>query len=158
MAPELVWGVVPRLIGLAFLTAFLSLSRQVVPLVGARGVSPLGDRMARLRKDVPAPRRWFEMPSLFWLSSSDLALAALPWLGVLGACLAIAGGALGWWGLLLCWLCFLSLDVCALWLPWDTLLLEVGFLALFLPPTQALPGWKQRCCPWPAWLSCSAGC
>ncbi|MCB9898362.1 MAG: lipase maturation factor family protein [Planctomycetes bacterium] len=139
LAPELVWGLLPRVVGAAFLIAFVSLSRQVVPLVGSRGVSPLRHRIARLRRDVPAPRRLFEMPGLVWLSHSDAALAALPWLGASGALLAIVGGPAGFFGLLLCWLCWLSLDVCGLWLPWDTLLLEAGFLALFLPATHALP-------------------
>ncbi len=137
--PELVWGLLPRLVGASFAVAFLSLSRQVVPLVGSRGVSPLRARLDWLRREVPAPRRWVEQPTLFWLSASDRALAAAPWIGVLGGLLAIVGGPVGWWGLLLCWLCWLSLDVCSLWLPWDTLLMEVGFLALFLPATHALP-------------------
>ena len=124
---------------MVFALAFLSLSRQVVPLVGSRGVSPLALRLARLRRDVPAPRCWFEQPTLFWFNHSDRALALLPWVGVLGGVLAVIGGPVGWVGLFLCWICYLSLDVCGLWLPWDTLLLEVGFLSLFLPATNALP-------------------
>ena len=147
LPPELVWGLVPRIVGAAFLIAFVSLSRQVVPLVGSRGVSPLRHRIARLRRDVPAPRRWFEMPGFVWLSHSDAALAALPWLGVLGGLLAIVGGSAGFFGLLVCWLCYLSLDVCGLWLPWDTLLLEVGFLALFLPTTHVLPDVQALAAP-----------
>jgi hypothetical protein len=139
LSPELVWGLLPRIIGAAFVIAFLSLSRQVVPLVGRRGVSPLHQRLARLARDVPAPRRWLEQPTLFWLHCGDRALAALPWVGALGGALAILGGPLGWWGIALCWVCWLSLDVCGLWLPWDTMLMEVGFLALFLPATRALP-------------------
>ncbi|RKY21060.1 MAG: hypothetical protein DRQ55_05620 [Planctomycetota bacterium] len=139
LAPELIWGLLPRIIGAAFAVAFLSLSRQVVPLVGRRGISPLHQRLARLARDVPAPRRWFEQPTLFWLHCSDRALALTPLLGTAGAALAICGGPLGWWGLLICWLCYLSLDVCGLWLPWDTMLLELGFLSLFLPTAQALP-------------------
>lgn len=139
LTPDLVWGLLPRLLGLAFVIAFVSLSRQVVPLVGSRGVSPLHHRLARLRRDVPAPRRWFEAPTLFWFGHGDATLATLPWVGVVGGAFAMLGGPLGWWGLLLCWLCYLSLDVVGLWLPWDTLLLEAGFLALFLPATALLP-------------------
>jgi hypothetical protein len=139
LSPELVWGLLPRILGVVFVVAFLSLSRQVVPLVGRRGVSPLAIRLARLSRDVPAPRRWFEAPTLFWFLRGDAALAALPWVGVFGGALAVYGGPWGALGLALCWLCYLSLDVCGLWLPWDTMLLEVGFLGLFLPATRALP-------------------
>jgi len=147
LTPELIWGLAPRILGAVFVVAFASLARQVVPLVGKRGVSPLHQRLARLRRDVPAPRCWFEQPTLFWFCCRDGALAALPWIGALGGALAVYGGPLGWYGLLLCWLCYLSLDVCGLWLPWDTLLLEVGFLALFLPATLALPDVEATAAP-----------
>lgn len=149
LSPELVWGLLPRILGAVFVLAFLSLSRQVLPLVGRAGISPLHQRLTRLARDVPAPRRWLEQPTLFWLNCNDRALAALPWIGMVGGLLAVFGGALGGWGLLICWLCWLSLDVCGLWLPWDTLLMEVGFLSLFLPATHALPELTATAVPLP---------
>ena len=155
VAPELVWGLLPRLLGLVYVVAFLSLARQVVPLVGRRGLSPLHRRLDALHAELPAPRRWLEQPTLLWfgrarLRRSDDLLALLPWVGVLGGVLAMIGGPVGWVGLFLGWACFLSLDVCALWLPWDTLLLEAGFLALFLPGTAALPELTATELPLPA--------
>jgi hypothetical protein len=139
LTPEVIWGLLPRVIGGVFLISLASLLRQVVPLVGSRGIAPVGERLNRLRQDYPGIRCYFDRPTLLWLHSSDRFLQAIPILGCLGGCLAIYGGPLGWWGLLLCWLCYLSLDVCGLWLPWDTMLFEAGFLALFLPAVKELP-------------------
>jgi hypothetical protein len=37
----LVWGIFPRLLGLVYLIAFVPLYSQVVPIAGARGMTPV---------------------------------------------------------------------------------------------------------------------
>ncbi len=137
--PRLVWGLVPRCLGLLYLIALGAMIPQVRAMVGERGVAPIGPRLRRMAEDFPGPRRFLEMPTLLWLSSSETMVQAIPILGCVGAALAIYGGPLGWVGLFIAWLCALSLDVCAMMFPWDCMLLEAGFLALFLPSTEALP-------------------
>src|SRR5262249_40437219 len=44
---------------------------------------------------------------------------------------------------------WLSLEFRALFFPWDTLLQEAGFLALFLPQVHALPDWNASALPLP---------
>ncbi len=131
-----------RLLGLVFVGAFLSLWIQVIGLVGDRGIIP-----ARAFLDFVAarigPERYWELPTLMWLHHGDGMLHTLCAAGTLGG-LALAAGLAPGIGLLLAWFCYLSLaSVCRefLWFQWDSLLLEAGFLALFLVP------WKLRSRP-----------
>ncbi|MCB1747898.1 MAG: lipase maturation factor family protein [Gammaproteobacteria bacterium] len=122
-----------RLVALVYLAAFASLGSQVVGLLGAHGILPAGEFLAAARAAF-GPGAWLRFPSLFWLGVSDGAL--------LGACvaggLAAVAAACGYRvlpALAACYLLYLSLfsvgqDFLAF--QWDLLLLEAGFLALFL--------------------------
>ena len=84
------------------------------------------------------PTRLF--PTLLWLSSNDLALSGLCWLGAAFALLLIAGIS-PVYVLPLLWVSYLSLTVVGqtlLAFQWDTLLLETGLLACFFAPR----GWR----------------
>jgi hypothetical protein len=138
--PRLVWGLFPRGIGLILLISFASLSAQVAPSVGSKALVPIARRLAKLREDFPTWRRFFYFPTLLWFGHPDWFLRALPRIGMLGALLVIYGGPLSVWALGLCYVCYLSLDLAiSLVLPWDSLLFETVVLALFIPPTRALP-------------------
>jgi hypothetical protein len=148
--PELVWGLVPRIVGALYVIAFLSLAPQVVGLIGARGISPARDQLGALRSHFPGPLRFLRMPTLLWLHHGDFTLRALPWLGVVCGSYAVMGGTCSSWALLACWAIYLSLDGCSLMFPWDCLLFEVGFLSLFLPDTPRLPTLEAASVPLPA--------
>ena len=138
--PPLVWGLFSRGIGLVLLISFVSLSSQVVPSVGEQSILPIGKRLAKLREDFPTWRRFVYFPTLLWFGQRDWMLRAICLCGMLGAALVIYGGAFSVWALAVCYVCYLSLDLAvSLVLPWDTLLFETIVLALFLPPTHALP-------------------
>jgi Lipase maturation factor len=136
-----VWGLFPRGLGLVFLISFSSLSGQVVWGSGERaGLASVSRRLAKMRDDFPTWKRFLYFPTLLWLNESDAMLRALTWVGIASACLVIYGGPIGFWALLACYVCYLSLDTpMGLIFPWDCLLLESTLLALFLPHTQALP-------------------
>lgn len=120
-------------LALVFAGAFLSLGVQVDVLIGSRGILPLAPLVEALgaREDVG----FLDFPTLFWLVTSDGAIAAGIWLGIALALAAFAG----------LWprVCFallvplyLSYAVACrdlLSFQWDNLLLECGFLAVFLP-------------------------
>ena len=130
-----------RLLGLTYLIAFLSLAVQVIGLVGADGILPAGLYLDRVR-DVYGGQAYRLFPTVLWLSSSDLALQGLCWLGAALATLLIAGVA-PVPVLVLLWLSYLSLTVVGqtfLAFQWDTLLLEVGLLACFYAPRGLRPG------------------
>lgn len=148
--PLLVWGMFPRLLGVIYFIALASLCRQVLPIAGSRGISPVGQMLAQMRRDLPLHRRLLHFPTLLWISSSDRALRAIVLLGCAGSVLAVSGGPAGYLGLLVCWIIYLSLDVAIDFVyPWDCLLLEAGWLALLLPVVEPLPGWGATALPIP---------
>ena len=149
--PLLIWGLFPRGLGLVLFISFLSLSGQVVPAAGSSaGLGSVARRMAKYRDDFPSWRRFLYFPTLLWLNNSDFMLRLLTWIGMASAALVIYGGPYSHWALVSCYLCYLSLDLpVGLVFPWDCLLLESTFLALFLPETHALPLWTATAAPAP---------
>jgi hypothetical protein len=148
--PNLVWGLIPRFVGVLYVLAFGSLIPQVEALLGSRGLLPAAARLRCIRRDFPGVRRFAEYPSVLWLNSSDGFLRLIPWLGVLCGLLAIYGGPLGPWASGVAFVLWLSLESAALIFPWDTMLQEVGFLVLLLPTPEALPSLDASALPLPA--------
>ncbi len=149
LPPALVWGLVPRLVGVLYVVAFASISVQVIGLVGSRGVSPARAQLEAMRTHFPGPLRFVRLPTWLWLDCSDTTLRLLPLLGMVAGAFAAYGGPGSGWALLLCWSLYVSLDVCSLIFPWDCLLLEASVLALFLPEAPALPTIELATLPLP---------
>ena len=129
------------LLSLIYLVAFLSLWTQIEGLVGQKGILPVESFL----KDVQAHRgsdRFWNWPTLFWLHAGDGFLQAICLLGVGASLCVMANRAVGL-ALLLMWGFYLSLFNVTqpfLGFQWDTLLLETGFLALFLVPWRRNKG------------------
>lgn len=126
-----------RLLGLVYLSAFLSLALQVLPLLGHDGLVPADLFLERLAQ--PGGSRWagpWEHPTLFWFASSDGVLAGLAWFGA-ALSLAVACGFANAILLAALWVLYLSFVKVGpgfLDYGFDLLLLETGFLAIFLCP------------------------
>jgi lipase maturation factor 1 len=124
-----------RLLGIVYLIAFWSLGVQILGLSGHEGVLPADRYMAGAHSLTGLTRFWL-LPTLAWASASDTALQALCAGGGALAVLLVAG-IVPSVVLPLLWLAYLSLSVvCGEFLSfqWDALLLETGFLAIFLAP------------------------
>ena len=124
-----------RLLGIVYLIAFWSLGDQILGLSGHDGILPADRYMAGARALTGLSRFWL-LPTLAWASASDASLQALCIGGGALASLLVAG-ILPSVVLPLLWLTYLSLSiVCREFLSfqWDALLLETGFLAIFLAP------------------------
>ena len=124
-----------RLLGLVYLIAFWSLATQILGLAGHDGILP-ADRYMTAAHTLDGISRYWMLPTLTWISASDTFLRALCIGGAALAALLIAG-ILPALVLPLLWLAYLSLSVvCGEFLSfqWDALLLEAGFLAIFLAP------------------------
>jgi len=128
-------------LGLAYLCAFASIWPQVHGLIGSGGIAPVGDTLDSVEAHCGGvdPLRF---PTLLWIDCGDGALHLLCGGGVLLSLLVVAGIA-RLPCLALLWAAYLSLFTAGLWFTsfqWDTLLLESGFLALFLAPLRLTPG------------------
>jgi predicted DCC family thiol-disulfide oxidoreductase YuxK len=123
-----------RGLGLIYLFAIVSFWSQAQGLIGSQGILPVRDLMDSANLEPSAFRVWW-LPSLFWLNSSDRYIAVL--CGV-GSCTALTTVVFAYWrecafGLL--FVIYLSLVHAGQMFTtyqWDYLLLEAGFLAIFL--------------------------
>src|SRR5947208_16987272 len=82
----------PRLLGLAYLVAFVSLWLQVDGLIGSNGILPAQDLLQEVSGVVGLSRYWW-LPTLFWLAPSDGMLHALCATGCVLAGLLVIGVA-----------------------------------------------------------------
>jgi len=129
-----------RTLGLTYLIAFVSLWVQVDGLIGSDGMSPLNQFLpaarAQLGRDAYAL-----LPTLCWFNSSNAFLHFLCGGGVVLSLLLIFGIAPAL-VLAALFVLYLSLTIAGqifLSFQWDVLLLETGFLSIFLAPWQLWP-------------------
>src|SRR2546423_623929 len=77
-----------RLFGAVHLIAIVSLWTQIQGLVGSRGIVPIGEYLRFFRERLGASRYW-ELPTLCWISSGDGFLTAQCVIGALAAVMLI---------------------------------------------------------------------
>jgi Lipase maturation factor len=141
-----------RWLGLVYLVAFFAAARQLVPLVGANGLTPASLFIHQLRQQLGSTWSGFTvLPMYFWFDYSDTALTVLPWIGVVLACFLVAGYANS---ILLAVMWFLYMSVVHVgqeWYGygWEIQLLETGFLAIFLVPLLDPRPFPRRAAPLP---------
>lgn len=134
-----------RLLGGIYLAAFASLAVQIQGLVGRAGILPLDDYLAAARQALGATA-YRVLPTLFWLNSSDTALISGAIAGMLLALLVV----LDRWtrpalmGLFALYLSFVYAGQDFMSFQWDLLLLEAGFLAVFLTGGSRIVVWLYR--------------
>src|SRR5262249_41929016 len=115
-------------------------------LIGSHGISPAAEYLQALDRHFaqqmpPASPAW-NLPTLLWINSRDWFLHAICAAGTLLALLLMAG-VLPLPSLVLLWLLYLSLFHVGqefLSFQWDILLLETGFVAIFVAPW----GWRSK--------------
>jgi hypothetical protein len=126
-----------RLLGAIYAVAFLVAINQIVPLIGADGLLPVGLFLDRVADALGSRTAGFaHLPSLFWFVHSDAALLIAAWIGFMLACVVAAGFANAPL-LAVLWLLYMSfVHVGQEWYGygWEIQLLETGFLAIFLCP------------------------
>jgi hypothetical protein len=122
-----------RLLALIYLAAFASAALDITGLVGSQGILPAGPYLEQAERRL-GELAWLRLPTLFWLDHSDTSLLLASYAGCVFAVLLL----LGWRPLLTTvalFVLYLSLfRVGQLFynFQWDYLLLEAGFLAIFL--------------------------
>jgi predicted DCC family thiol-disulfide oxidoreductase YuxK len=134
-----------RLFGAIYVAAFVSLGVQILGLVGHQGILPAASYLEAAHQAWGDSAYW-KLPSLFWLNSSDFALVAG----------AVAGAVLGLLlvadrctrpALMVLFALYLSYVYAGqefMSFQWDSLLLETGFLAIFLTGGSKIVVWLFR--------------
>jgi hypothetical protein len=137
-----------RALGLIYYSAFFSLAFQIRGLIGLHGILPANEYLRALFERFGHASYWYA-PTLLWFSSGSRALMVICWAGMIASLLL----ALNFWprGMLaICFACFLSFvsaaqDFSAY--QSDGMLLEAGFIAMFLAPAGFRPGWGEHSRP-----------
>ena len=139
-----------RALAVIYMVAFASLASQVTGLLGEHGILPVGEFL----KNVAAGSggiRYLAVPSVFWFGSDDSVLQGFAYLGVaLAVVLMLTGFRSAKFQrltLILLYILYLSFAAVGqefLGFQWDSLLLETGFLALFLTPSSQIVPWLFR--------------
>ena len=126
-----------RALGCIYFVAFLGVFNQYKGLFGHRGLLPANQFLQRVHETYgSALKRFWKLPSLFWVHISDqfMAILAFIWNYYFGGCCI---GVIKW--------CVFVYIVGSLYVicacgqvfygyGWESLLLETGFLAIFLYP------------------------
>lgn len=140
-APLILWG-----LALTYVAAFLSFALQARGLIGAEGILPLADYL-RAAVDQLGAGAWHRLPTLFWLDASDRFIVGLCLAGAAAALLTLPWKRARFWLLAACYAAYLSLFHAGqifTQYQWDILLLEAGFLALWLPGHPRIGVWLAR--------------
>ena len=124
-----------RALGVIFLIAFVSLWVQIDGLVGSGGITPVAEFLPAARAQL-GDRALSILPTLCWLNSSDAFLRFMCGGGVALSLLLILGiaPALSVVGLVVFYLSLTVAGQTFLSFQWDILLIETGFLSIFLAP------------------------
>jgi len=129
-----------RALAAIYLVAFIAAATQFVPLLGERGLEPVG--------------RWVEQvpfrasPSLFYFAPRDSIFRGCAWLGVGLSLFALSSlpqrmspwaAAAVWATLWLLYLSFVNVGQTFYGFGWETLLCEVGFFSIFAGSSRMAP-------------------
>lgn len=136
-----------RGLGFIYYVAFVSLATQIGGLLSSRGILPVEPFLRRVRDYAGSSASAFwELPSLFWFDHSDTVLSFFAWLGVALSLVVVAGYAhvavlAALWVL---YLSFVHVGQIFYGYGWEMLLLETGFLAMFLAPRRGFPATSEE--------------
>jgi hypothetical protein len=134
--------IIERGLALIYLIAFVVAIRQFPALSGERGLQPAARLLARAR--------FLDAPSLFHWGYSDRRLAIVSWTGIVISLLLVVGlpqlaplpvTMLAWLVLWVLYQSIVNVGGTFYGFGWESLLLEAGFLAIFLGNAEVAPPW-----------------
>lgn len=134
-----------RLLGLIYLAAFTSFGVQAQGLIGSEGLLPLQEYLAALSEHLGGAA-WYRAPNVFWLGAGDAFIRGA-WIAGCVFSVSLACGLFVRLSLVALYVLYLSLFYAGqafMTFQWDLLLLETGFLAIFLPAGGPVIPWLYR--------------
>jgi Lipase maturation factor len=126
-----------RFLGLIYCIAFLVLVEQLRPLIGADGLLPAHTFLRSIGAAYGGRGAAFlELPTIFWLNDADTFMVVLAYVGLALSLIVLAGfaNAIVLAALWFLYLSFYHVGQLFWGYGWELLLLETGFLAIFLCP------------------------
>lgn len=142
---QLVSALFLRLLAVIYFIAFASIGSQIVGLVGTEGILPFNQKLHFVASQY-GTAGWWKLPNIFWINASDTALRAATVAGC-GVSILLFFNRLPRLSLCLLFVLYLSLVHAGqifMNFQWDYLLLEAGFLAIFLPSGSRIIVWLFR--------------
>jgi Lipase maturation factor len=124
-------------LGFIYLVGFAILVQQGLPLLGEHGIMPMARFLERVRAgSASGSEAFWAVPSLFWLSASDAVLQGVSCAGAVLALLVTVGfgNAPVMFALWALYGSFVHAGQTFYGYGWEMLLLESGFLGIFLVP------------------------
>jgi hypothetical protein len=144
--------IILRLLGVVYAVAFLVVINQIIPLIGAHGLLPVGSFLQQVSAAFGSTGAGFvRLPSVFWFGHSDITLLTVAWIGFLLSGIVVAGYA-NIPLLTVIWLLYMSfVHVGQDWYGygWEIQLTETGFLAIFLCPLLDMRPFPRYAPPMP---------
>ncbi len=134
---ELVSAVFIKLLAVVYFIAFASLSGQIVALAGHDGILPITEMLQQANIQLDWTR-FLAYPTIFWINAGDTALTAATWIGCAFSVLLFLNYKTRF-SLVILYILYLSLFYAGqifMHFQWDFLLMEAGFLAIFLTPNS----------------------
>ncbi|HVY55322.1 MAG TPA: lipase maturation factor family protein, partial [Thermodesulfobacteriota bacterium] len=134
--------VLQRGLALVYLIAFIAVIHQFKPLLGEHGLLPVPEFV----RQVP----FSASPSIFFWFPTDFAFDLFGWIGIALSLFALTGysekfgnyiSAATWGALWLVYLSYVNVGQTFYAFGWETLLLEAGFLAIFLGSERTKPSY-----------------
>ena len=131
-----------KILGAIYLIAFASFGVQAAGLIGSRGILPAAQYLSQVKETLGLSWLW-NLPTVLGFNASNGMISALIITGLVTSLLLIAG-VFPRLMLVVLFLLYLSLvngSQDFLSFQWDILLLEVGFLAIWISPRSNLVVW-----------------
>ncbi|MDZ7736446.1 MAG: lipase maturation factor family protein [Gammaproteobacteria bacterium] len=138
-----------RGLGLIYVSAFVSAAVQITGLIGESGLLPIADYLERMQ-GYYSGLAWYHVPTLFWIANSD-AVLQLACLAGAAAGVLVTFNRLTTPALIAAFVLYLGIvhpGQAFFMFQWDLLLLEAGFLAIFLQSWPTMTRWLYRWLLW----------
>ena len=126
-----------RALAVIYAVAFLSFALQARGLIGSEGILPARQFLEAVHKQLGGLAYW-RLPTLFWGGSADVTLLSISWGGVALSLVSLLTKPQSRWQrfvFIILWAYYLSIVNAGqifMGYQWDWLLVEAGFLAIFL--------------------------
>ena len=131
-----------RALSIVYFIAFLSFGLQVRGLIGSEGILPAREFLSAVHAQL-GNVSWWRLPTLFWWGDADVTLLSITWGGVALSLFSLLTRAHSKWQRIIfavLWIYYLSIVNAGqvfMSFQWDWLLVEAGFIAIFLQPVNS---------------------